>query len=530
MKRSTKKGFTIVELVIVIAVIAILAAVLIPTFSSLIKKANLSSDMQAVRTINLALQTHEAENGKPANVDQAMLIIEEAGYDVATYHPLTKGYEIYWVDTINRVVLYSTTDRECVYPDDYAGAQFDNLGSWHTLNESYKEAIKYDFEADHSAVEVDKTDDKISSITFKAVETDEDAKDAGSALYAIFVQQNEGALPKDVEIKLPEKVDVSNYIWKPVKEFTGDLIGVSAENPTVISGVTLDESVSFTQSAQFEGQSLGKPSGYNVYGFIDKVTGTSVIENLRFENFTLTSPGNDFANVPGISSNANVLAPIGCIIPGENGEAANVTINNVHVKNGTIEGIGRVSGLVGYIGGFAKGDAKNYLAGSVTISNCTVDAVNMTGGLGSVSYGTAGGLVSYLVRTKADENDNPFTLAIENCSVTNCEISGTAFAAGAIGWLNVKSDDTSAEVYIKGLTLKNNQITRVESTESNGGIKASLLVGGAYGKDRAFFDGVKENISDNTVVSPQGTLKDETGETSVTFDKTKVDDFFANKG
>ena len=49
MKRTQKRGFTIVELVIVIAVIAILAAVLIPTFSSLISKANLSADMQAVR-------------------------------------------------------------------------------------------------------------------------------------------------------------------------------------------------------------------------------------------------------------------------------------------------------------------------------------------------------------------------------------------------------------------------------------------------------------------------------------------------
>lgn len=41
MKKSTrKKGFTIVELVIVIAVIAILAAVLIPTFSNVISNAN----------------------------------------------------------------------------------------------------------------------------------------------------------------------------------------------------------------------------------------------------------------------------------------------------------------------------------------------------------------------------------------------------------------------------------------------------------------------------------------------------------
>lgn len=37
---KNKKGFTIVELVIVIAVIAILAAVLIPTFSNIVGRAN----------------------------------------------------------------------------------------------------------------------------------------------------------------------------------------------------------------------------------------------------------------------------------------------------------------------------------------------------------------------------------------------------------------------------------------------------------------------------------------------------------
>lgn len=47
MKKLNKKGFTIIELVIVIAVIAILAAVLIPTFSSVISNANKSAAMQA---------------------------------------------------------------------------------------------------------------------------------------------------------------------------------------------------------------------------------------------------------------------------------------------------------------------------------------------------------------------------------------------------------------------------------------------------------------------------------------------------
>ncbi|MBE7062120.1 MAG: prepilin-type N-terminal cleavage/methylation domain-containing protein, partial [Clostridiales bacterium] len=55
MKRNNKKGFTIVELVIVIAVIAILAAVLIPTFSSVVRKSRLSADQQAVRQMNTQL-------------------------------------------------------------------------------------------------------------------------------------------------------------------------------------------------------------------------------------------------------------------------------------------------------------------------------------------------------------------------------------------------------------------------------------------------------------------------------------------
>ena len=46
MKKMNKKGFTIVELVIVIAVIAILAAVMIPTFSGIIDKANKSAAEQ----------------------------------------------------------------------------------------------------------------------------------------------------------------------------------------------------------------------------------------------------------------------------------------------------------------------------------------------------------------------------------------------------------------------------------------------------------------------------------------------------
>ena len=66
MKRNNKrKGFTIVELIIVIAVIAILAAVLIPTFAGAVNKANESKALQEAKnayTNDLALLDGQATN------------------------------------------------------------------------------------------------------------------------------------------------------------------------------------------------------------------------------------------------------------------------------------------------------------------------------------------------------------------------------------------------------------------------------------------------------------------------------------
>ena len=103
MKKNNKKGFTIVELVIVIAVIAILAAVLIPTFSSVIKKAKVNNDIQLVRNLNTALATDTKEH---KTMQSALDAAFEFGYDVAKINNTSvEENEILW-DSVNDVFCY----------------------------------------------------------------------------------------------------------------------------------------------------------------------------------------------------------------------------------------------------------------------------------------------------------------------------------------------------------------------------------------------------------------------------------------
>ena len=76
MKNTKKKGFTIVELVIVIAVIAILAAVLIPTFTNVVEKAKKSAALQEAKNI-LTQYVIDQDANVPAEID---LVIKSGEY------------------------------------------------------------------------------------------------------------------------------------------------------------------------------------------------------------------------------------------------------------------------------------------------------------------------------------------------------------------------------------------------------------------------------------------------------------------
>ncbi len=75
MKNKLKKGFTLVELVIVIAVIAILSAVLIPTFGNVISNANDSAAYSTASNALTKYTTNMAEANQATNLPNGYILV-----------------------------------------------------------------------------------------------------------------------------------------------------------------------------------------------------------------------------------------------------------------------------------------------------------------------------------------------------------------------------------------------------------------------------------------------------------------------
>ncbi len=127
---NRKKGFTLVELVIVIAVIAVLAAILIPTFGNVIKSARLEKARANANNATKQLRIEAVyDNVSYYSTERAKEILEEKGYDLKTE---VKGYSFYYNVSSNTVeyledsaVLSNSTDSggiKTVYADGEAKA------------------------------------------------------------------------------------------------------------------------------------------------------------------------------------------------------------------------------------------------------------------------------------------------------------------------------------------------------------------------------------------------------------------------
>ncbi len=369
-KKLNKRGFTIVELVVVIVVIAILAAVLIPTISNLITKANRSADIQAVYNMNTAL-TIESTGKNYTSLQDALNALKSAGIDGDHYKALADGYKFVWDSDLNRI-LYIDKYNNVAYPDEYKDLTFaarksywielngrragddswQNNGVGYTDSEypigdtkvTLKEGVSYTKYTLTSA-------DQLASFANKVAEDDAH----GASMI--------------IELEKDATYDMSGA-WDGIEDFAGIFNGNGA---TITNFSITDTNKNIRTVPSWTNDS------YQPYAFI------SYFQGQYFGNVTLTVNIDASSDVN--SQNHTVAGALGYVSAMENG--SQVLIENVTV-NGVIRAPFRAAGIVGFVGGYGNNGRMN---GTVIISNCTNNA-KVESYLCLSSYNTAAGIVS----------------------------------------------------------------------------------------------------------------------------------------
>lgn len=212
MKFNKKRGFTIVELIIVIAVIAILAAVLIPVFSNLIQQGKDADSKVLVNTLNKGV----AMSGKNDydTMHEVLAVVEQnVGVDVAKLNAAqAKGNTILW-DSTNKTFVFLKSDGTYVAAPEVTRVDTAKYNLWKI--------------SDNTA---DLTDENGYSIYWtgenlvnqKVV----NGFDAGKSEITSIVYKNETATAKNVVIRTNSyatNLEVNGYV-DPADSTKGDVI------------------------------------------------------------------------------------------------------------------------------------------------------------------------------------------------------------------------------------------------------------------------------------------------------------------
>ena len=117
--KNTKKGFTLVELLVVIAIVAILATVAIIGYTSFTRKADISNDTVIAKELTTLIQATDI-NDSVEDFDDVMSVLYANGFYLANLNTKTEGCFFVWESKNNQILLVDAKNGfEVLFPESY---------------------------------------------------------------------------------------------------------------------------------------------------------------------------------------------------------------------------------------------------------------------------------------------------------------------------------------------------------------------------------------------------------------------------
>ena len=124
-KKKKRDGFTLVELLVVIAILAVLASVSVIGYLGFTKKAKVSNDVSLTTQMNRILQAEEAGGETFDTPHDAITALKEGGLDVTKLTPTADGYNyVYDVNGTNGQKMILVDENKSVIAPE--GASIDS--------------------------------------------------------------------------------------------------------------------------------------------------------------------------------------------------------------------------------------------------------------------------------------------------------------------------------------------------------------------------------------------------------------------